>query len=300
MKNKQIVRKFLEIGILIIAFGYVYSLLKIILFKYGFTSDVRSINLSPFTFLKMFSDKTAYDVALKNVLGNIAIFIPLGIFCTYVLREKKGIAAIICIGVSVLFETIQFVTGCGAADIDDIMLNTIGGIIGIILYCCILVKIDKKANMPIALFVFLCIFGMSGRIALYMYAPNILPAEIEYVNEDVLQGIDKEAYDMDALAIGTEGNTLLTSMEVGISYIPDGKKVQVSPDGKYMIAENENLILEERQCQYSPNGNIQKTTVTYSKMTIDELTEVLKDEQRRVYLYFNENAECQSIIVIKW
>jgi hypothetical protein len=248
----------------------------------------------------MFSDGTAIDVALKNILGNVAIFIPLGIFSAYVLREKKKIAAVICIGISLLFEIIQFITGSGAADIDDIILNTIGGIIGIVLYSFVLEKIDRKVKMPIAIFVFLCVFGMCGRMALYMYAPNMLPQEIEYVNEDVVQGIDIEAYDMDALTIGTEGNTLLTSIDAGTSYIPDGKKVKLASDGKYVIAENANLILEERKYQYSPNGNIQKTTVTYSKLTNDELHEVLIDEQRRASIYFNEEGECQSIIVIKW
>lgn len=300
MKNKGIVRKILEIGLIVIAVGYFYVLLKIVLFKYGFTSELRSINLHPFTFLKMFSDKTAIDVALKNTLGNVAIFIPLGIFGAYVLREKKGIAAVICIGVSLLFEIIQFVTGSGAADIDDIILNTIGGIIGIVLYSFILEKIDRKVKMPIAIFVFLCVFGIGGRMALYMYAPNMLPAEIEYVNENVVQGIDIEAYDMDVLVIGAEGNTLLTSIDAGTGYIPEGKKVQLASDGKYIIAENANLILEERKYQYSPNGNIQKTTVTYSKLTNDELHEFLKNEQRRASIYFNEEGECQSIIVIKW
>jgi glycopeptide antibiotics resistance protein len=300
MKNKGIVCRFLKVGLIIIAVGYFYALLKIVLFKYGFTSEVRSINLSPFTFLNMFSDGTAYDVALKNILGNIAIFIPLGIFCAYILHEKKGIAVVICFGVSLVFEIIQYVTGSGAADIDDIILNTVGGIIGVVLYSCILEKIDSKVKLPISIFVFLCVFGVGGRLALYMYAPNILPAEIEYVNKDVVQGIDIEAYDMDALVIGVEGNTLITSMDEGANYIPEGKKEQLASDGKYVIAENANLILEEREYQYSPNGNIQKTTVIYSKLTNDELREVLKNEQRRASIYFNEEGECQSIIVIKW
>ncbi|PAQ13561.1 hypothetical protein CD798_14200 [Bacillaceae bacterium SAOS 7] len=86
--TKKLITNFLNIGLGMIAIGYVLVLIKIVLLKYGFTSGERSINLVPFEFLKLFNGGTELDIALKNVLGNTAIFIPLGIFVSYILKKR--------------------------------------------------------------------------------------------------------------------------------------------------------------------------------------------------------------------
>jgi glycopeptide antibiotics resistance protein len=67
----------------------------------------------------------------SEVIPNILMFIPFGFFLPVVWgRAKKWY---VTIGIALLFsvcvETIQFFIG-RAADIDDVMLNTLGGIIG--------------------------------------------------------------------------------------------------------------------------------------------------------------------------
>jgi len=300
MKEKKIFKYALNVVMGVIIIGYVYSLLKIILFKYGFTSDAREINMIPFQFIKMFSGQDiTIDVALKNILGNIAIFIPLGILISRLLPKKQGLTICLCIIVSCLFEMIQLITGCGATDIDDIILNSIGGVIGIVLYRFILKRFDEKANMPIATVVFLCIFGMSGCMALYLYSPGILPAQIEHVNKEAIQNIDESNYDLETLMLGVEDNYLITTTESQRIYIPEGKSVDLPIDGKYKMSDNIDIIKKEIKCKYSPNGNVQKTTVIYSKITKNTLMQELDEGEISGDIFLDETGRCKTIIFIK-
>lgn len=79
-----------------------------------------------------------YDVNsrlfLKNVIGNILLFVPFGIFVTYYVKNDKVYQTLfLSILVSCSIEFAQSVIG-RTADIDDVILNTIGGIIGYIIF----------------------------------------------------------------------------------------------------------------------------------------------------------------------
>ena len=79
-----------------------------------------------------------YDVNsrlfLKNVIGNVLLFVPFGIFVTYYVKNDKVYQTLfLSILVSCSIEFAQSVIG-RPADIDDVILNTIGGIIGYIIF----------------------------------------------------------------------------------------------------------------------------------------------------------------------
>jgi glycopeptide antibiotics resistance protein len=94
-------------------------------------------NLKPFSTIRLFSsDRVSAEYSYKNIGGNIIGFIPLGILLPIQLPffRKFGwlIGAVFLL--SLLFELTQLMTGIGAFDVDDLILNTTGGIIGFILY----------------------------------------------------------------------------------------------------------------------------------------------------------------------
>ena len=71
---------------------------------------------------------------IKNILGNILLFIPFGFFTSYFLRINKIKAPIILTFItSFTIEIVQYYIG-RVFDIDDIILNLIGGILGFFLY----------------------------------------------------------------------------------------------------------------------------------------------------------------------
>ena len=79
-----------------------------------------------------------YDVNsrlfLKNVIGNVLLFVPFGILVTYYVKNDKVYQTLfLSILVSCSIEFAQSVIG-RTADIDDVILNTIGGIIGYIIF----------------------------------------------------------------------------------------------------------------------------------------------------------------------
>ncbi|MCI6271644.1 MAG: VanZ family protein [Erysipelotrichaceae bacterium] len=83
-----------------------------------------------------------YSYFIINVLGNVFAFVPLGIFVPILFKNKK-LFSLILIGftLSLVIEIIQL-TVIRATDVDDVMLNTIGTILGYLIYRFILIKID--------------------------------------------------------------------------------------------------------------------------------------------------------------
>lgn len=90
------------------------------------------------TNLVPFKEILRYSIGSENfnrqVIGNIILFIPLGFFFTYYTRIKKiGSITIIAALISFTIETVQKYIG-RSFDIDDIILNVVGGIIGFLIY----------------------------------------------------------------------------------------------------------------------------------------------------------------------
>lgn len=71
---------------------------------------------------------------IKNTIGNILLFIPYGLYISYHLKISK-LFIILLLGVcySLLIEIIQLKMG-RVFDIDDILLNTVGCIVGYYFY----------------------------------------------------------------------------------------------------------------------------------------------------------------------
>lgn len=92
----------------------------------------KGINYIPFT------EMTRYSLGSKsffyNVIGNIILFIPFGYFVTDTVKAKKlSEITIITIIISLTAELIQYRIG-RAFDVDDIILNTTGSILGFYLF----------------------------------------------------------------------------------------------------------------------------------------------------------------------
>ncbi|MBB6731366.1 VanZ family protein [Cohnella sp. CBP 2801] len=117
----------------------------------------RSINLIPFHSIKeyIFSNSvTIKKFAFANVGGNIIIFIPLGIYLSLFKKNKRVITNLLFILILSLFiEIIQGLLGIGASDIDDIILNCLGGFVGILGYKFLIFSLrdEKKVRTAISI-----------------------------------------------------------------------------------------------------------------------------------------------------
>ncbi len=83
------------------------------------------------SFLPVWLNYFSNPLVKYYIVGNILVYLPFGFFIRY---YKSLIYSILyCILLIILFETLQGVTNLGYFDVDDILLNSIGGLFGIIL-----------------------------------------------------------------------------------------------------------------------------------------------------------------------
>ncbi|WP_035289346.1 VanZ family protein [Clostridium sp. KNHs214] len=136
---------------------YILLLIKILLLSRISHLEHRSINLIPFySIMQYISGSTANlkKFAFSNLVGNIVIFIPLGVYLPLLKKDKRVITNLLFIFIVSLFvEIIQGVLGMGASDIDDIILNCLGGWAGILGYkfLLLLLRDEKKVRTTITI-----------------------------------------------------------------------------------------------------------------------------------------------------
>ncbi len=140
---------------------YLAVLIKVIFFKYppGVIYDLfktrneswafrlTNSNVLPMkTILYYLSGSESTLISIKNMLGNILAFIPLGFFVLklFIRTKHLGHILIISLVISISFELIQLLTGIGCFDIDDVILNVLGAVMGYFIgrLC------TKKYNQP--------------------------------------------------------------------------------------------------------------------------------------------------------
>ncbi|AIF42160.1 VanZ family protein [Virgibacillus sp. SK37] len=73
-----------------------------------------------------------FDTWFYNTFGNVLLFIPMGILLPILFAKQIRLLSTVVIIMlfSFTIETMQFITQLGVFNVDDIILNTIGGFLG--------------------------------------------------------------------------------------------------------------------------------------------------------------------------
>ncbi|QQK75010.1 VanZ family protein [Salicibibacter cibarius] len=73
---------------------------------------------------------------LKILIGNVLLFVPLGIFLPLLFRRLRSIGRVTLVGmlISLFIELYQFTFTMRVSDIDDLVLNTAGVFLGAAMY----------------------------------------------------------------------------------------------------------------------------------------------------------------------
>lgn len=144
MKNKN--RKILRVLGRILFIIYIGFLVYFLLLSemYGRT-ELRtdySYNLELFKEIKRFweyREVLGTKVVMMNLVGNVAIFLPFGFILPWASRYTNFIQTTwFTLLFSLAIECVQLITKIGSFDVDDLLLNTVGGCIGYIVFfiCC--------------------------------------------------------------------------------------------------------------------------------------------------------------------
>lgn len=99
-----------------------------------------SYNLTPFKEIMRFityRDLLGYPAVILNLAGNVVAFMPFGFILPVLFRINRKWYIILqwSFVLSLTFEVIQLVTKVGSFDVDDLLLNSLGGLLG---YWCFL------------------------------------------------------------------------------------------------------------------------------------------------------------------
>lgn len=129
---------------------YLLALTWLILFKLQFSIAVldegRIINLIPL--LGSFDGNGV--IRFSEIRVNILAFIPLGIYICMLKAPWSFVKKILTIvGLTFVFEIIQFIFAIGRTDITDVLSNTLGGIIGIGIYALLSKVLKGRTNKVI-------------------------------------------------------------------------------------------------------------------------------------------------------
>lgn len=110
-------------------------ILYILLLYYIVTYQDNNYGTNNFILFKeIFRYKIISKLFIRNVLGNILLFVPLGIFSCYYIKVKHLYPILVLsFLISSCIEYIQIKIG-RTFDVDDIILNTFGGILGYFIY----------------------------------------------------------------------------------------------------------------------------------------------------------------------
>lgn len=133
MKNKNnLLNQMVKISFVL----YLFLLTWIIVFKFRLDITglryLRAVNLIPFK-----------ENELKEILINTFLFIPYGMYLGE-LTKKKSLTVGMIILTSFIFELLQYILHIGISDITDVMMNTLGGIIGILFISILKEKIGNS------------------------------------------------------------------------------------------------------------------------------------------------------------
>ena len=141
----------------ILFFIYLALLVWIILFKMAFSLEglphIRNINLIPYGASVIVNG----SLDKSELVNNIIIFLPLGLYLGMLSRRGKfwrNIAVIV--GISLVLEICQYILAVGSTDITDLINNTIGGVIGLLIFFVLSKLFGKNTNKILGIIALIC------------------------------------------------------------------------------------------------------------------------------------------------
>jgi len=286
---------------------YILLIIRIILFKdiplnkifMMMGMEKRTINIVPlYSVIKMIIDaNVSSQQVFKNIVGNIAIFVPMGIFLPLLFKET-GLKVIVIKGIfiSCTFEILQFIFAIGNTDIDDIILNLLGLMLGWFIFNLINnlnLKFDKNNIFNAILF----LFGIIGISMILLMNSSILfklNNDITVVNEELVGHLNIDEPDISGKFIAYDSGIIV--IEVARKSANEEKK-RIE-----MLLNNESNIFIETYSFESFLGQIASEYMEYRKCTLEEF-DGLKDKNVRdsgILIWSHDGETIDDIIIINY
>ncbi len=230
---------------------YIVLLLRITLFKqaslYNLFAAIgaseRTVSIIPFkSIFEMMSSNVSVTRMLENVIGNLVIFIPLGLMLPLILKRESRNVIVGGIFFSASIEIIQLIFGLGSTDIDDLLFNTLGTIIGYLLF--IAMKKKSKSNLLFLAFMTTLVF-VSGSIAFGILFVNhtelflISPKKTTVKNGELVQGFIETPFYVSGKFVEVKDSML--TVEKSIQSVSEQRELmefEITTDSRLYVCHN--------------------------------------------------------------
>ncbi|MFC4619307.1 VanZ family protein [Camelliibacillus cellulosilyticus] len=129
---EAVVRKRVKQFCATLFFAYFLTLIYLTLFTYNYYVYGKSFNLIFFDSIKLMLASGDLWLIVRNIFGNVLLFLPFGFFVPIILRSARSffICLFLSFIVSLFIESCQYEFAERIFDVDDILLNTLGGVLG--------------------------------------------------------------------------------------------------------------------------------------------------------------------------
>lgn len=83
-------------------------------------------------YIKLIEKGTIRNIAIINLMGNLLLALPLAVYLPYYIKSlrKWWKTFFLVVIIILVIEFVEMISGRGSFDIDDVILNSLGGLLG--------------------------------------------------------------------------------------------------------------------------------------------------------------------------
>ena len=247
MNNRKILH-FVTIGLFV---TYLAVRVRIVLFNQAPLYNLLSVAGSSVRTISFIPFKSLYDMAIsgtsiiriiENILGNIAIFIPFGLLLPIIKKGRSKKVILYGMAASMLLEIIQYVFALGSSDIDDLLFNTSGVMIGCFLYKTIRRKSHTDISSDISIIVLTTVLGTAALGILFIHHTELFmlsEKKIVVENKELVQDFIDSPPAYAGKLVGASGKLL--TIEKNVNSAADAREridLEITPKSGIFICHN--------------------------------------------------------------
>lgn len=287
--------------------AYLVVLIRIVLFKqvalYNLFAAIgsmeRTISIIPFkSLLDMINNNISVTRILENILGNIAIFIPFGLLLPIVQKDMSKKIILYGLITSALIEIIQYVFALGSSDIDDLTLNTLGTIIGYLLYKIIHKKARADTLTAISIIVLVTVLGGFALGILFINHTELFmlsSKEIVVENKNLVQDFIDTQPTVSGKFVKVNGNVL--TLEKNIHSSTDTRTIM-----DLEITPNSNIYICYNKIDYF-FSTISGEQISYEKIEYSDFLSQNSNsftKENNVRIWSSDGKTIDNLVITEW
>lgn len=287
--------------------AYLVVLIRIVLFKqvalYNLFAAIgsmeRTISIIPFkSLLDMINNNISVTRILENILGNIAIFIPFGLLLPIVQKDMSKKIILYGLITSALIEIIQYVFALGSSDIDDLTLNTLGTIIGYLLYKIIHKKARADTLTAISIIVLVTVLGGFALGILFINHTELFmlsSKEIVVENKNLVQDFIDTQPTVSGKFVKVNGNVL--TLEKNIHSSTDTRTIM-----DLEITPNSNIYICYNKINYF-FSTISGEQISYEKIEYSDFLSQNSNsftKENNVRIWSSDGKTIDNLVITEW